>query len=228
MNELPDVPGLHAEPDQRSSDRDERSVKKERTGSSRTAIIASVVLSVLFSGVVTLSGLLIGKQAILELFGVSAESKKPDPYLVAIDDVKGMVQILADDVDALKSKQSELQESINTASFTAERASQRLTTLERFSSDLEKKIAEQKKIQQVAAAKPIAKPVPKPAPVIPVVLVSIRNIAGTSYVSLRDGLDDSDLLMPGDSWRGWTLVAADPSSKTASFTVAGKPQELRL
>ncbi len=228
MNELPDVPGLHAEPDQRSSDRNDPSVKKERTGSSRTAIIASVVLSVLFSGVVTLSGLLIGKQAILELFGVSAASKKPDPYLVAIDDVKGMVQILADDVDALKSKQSELTEALNTTSFTAERASQRLTALERFSSDLEKKIAEQKKIQQVAAAKPIAKPVPKPAPVIPVVLVSIRNIAGTSYVSLRDGLDDSDLLMPGDSWRGWTLVAADPSSKTASFTVAGKPQELRL
>jgi len=228
MNELPDVPGLHAEPDQRPLDRNSRTVKQERTGSSRTAIIASVVLSVLFSGVVTLSGLLIGKQAILELFGVSAESKKPDPYLVAIDDVKGMVQILADDVDALKSKQSELQESINAASFTAERASQRLTTLERFSSDLEKKIAEQKKVQQVAAAKPIVKPVPKPAPVIPVVLVSIRNIAGTSYVSLRDGLDDSDLLMPGDTWRGWTLVTADPSSKTASFTVAGKPQELRL
>lgn len=228
MNELPDVPGLHAEPDQRPLDRNSRTVKQERTGSSRTAIIASVVLSVLFSGIVTLSGLLIGKQAILELFGVSAESKKPDPYFVAIDEVKGMVKILADDVDAFKSKQTELAEALNTTSFTAERASQRLTALEHFSSDLEKKIAEQKKIQQAAAAKPVVKQMPKPAPIIPVVLVSIRNIAGTSYVSLRDGLDNSDLLMPGDTWRGWTLVAADPSSKKASFTVAGKPQELRL
>jgi hypothetical protein len=127
-----------------------------------------------------------------------------------------------------KLKQSELQENINAGNFATQKATQRLENLERFSSSLEQKIEQQKKVQQAAAAKPVVKAAPKPVPIIPVVLISIRNIAGTSYVSLRDGLDDSDLLMPGDTWRGWTLITADTATKSAIFTVAGKQQELRL
>lgn len=226
MNEFPDVPDLHAEPDESIRNRN-ISQRSNRKGFAWGGLV-TVVIAVLLAALVSVSVVLVGKDPIIALFGGTPDSQKPDPTKMAIEEVRGMVKLLADDMDALKLKQSELQEAINSGNFATQKTTQRLENLERFSSGLEQKIDQQKKIQQQEAAKKVVKAAPKPPPIIPVVLVSIRNISGTSYVSLRDGLDDSDLLMPGDSWRGWTLITADPMTKTAIFTVSGKQQELRL
>jgi hypothetical protein len=112
-----------------------------------------------------------------------------------------------------------------------DKLSLRVTNVERFSSDLEQKMAAQKKTQpiQVDARQKIITPAKPKAPVIiPLVLTSIRYQAGTPLVGVRDGLDQSELLMPGDSWRGWTLLDADPATRRARFKVAGTEQELRL
>lgn len=229
MNEFPELPevnSLHADPDETTRRRN-NTQSNPRNGSTKTAVIA-VMLSIVAALLISLTIAMLGKDPILQMFGLAPESKKPDPFKVAIEEMSGGVKQLADDLDTIKLKQSELQENINAGNFATQKATQRLENLERFSSSLEQKIEQQKKVQQAAAAKPVVKAAPKPVPIIPVVLISIRNIAGTSYVSLRDGLDDSDLLMPGDTWRGWTLITADTATKSAIFTVAGKQQELRL
>lgn len=227
-SELPDLPGITAEPELRSGVTNGAYTKR---GSSSAAIFTSsfvvLVLAIVISGAFTV----LGKDQLLVLVGAKSEESKPDKTAIAIQELSAQLQLFSQSLDEIKQKQEVFTSSVDANSFAIDKTALRVTNIERFTSDLEKRIAEHKRAQQIQTAaqkKQVTQAKPKPAPVIPVVLVSIRNQAGTTLVSLRDGLDKSDLLMPGDAWRGWTLIDADPSSKVARFKVNGQVQELRL
>ena len=227
--ELPDIEGIAAEPDARMIAGGNK--KMNAQGQSAAALVATgfivLILAVVISGAFTL----LGKDQLLVLLGAKSKEFQPDKTTLALQELGSQIQLFSQLVDELKQQQVALTASTDSASLDLTKLTQRVNNIERFTSDLEVRIAEHKKAQQLqvtAQKKQIAQAKPKPSPIIPVVLVSIRNQAGTPLVALRDGLDKSELLMPGDSWRGWTLLEANPSTKTARFKVAGNVQELRL
>lgn len=83
------------------------------------------------------------------------------------------------------------------------------------------------KAPHVPRPKP-AKASPPPAKVQPAELVSISSFGGMASVTLKVGTDVSDLMMPGDRFRDWEFVSADPRARMAVFEVAGQTRELRL
>lgn len=224
MNELPDIAGITPAPDERR----ERSISGRTPSVSWSTIVLAVFLCCLMTCVVSVSVTVLGKENIVELLGVKQAPKKPDATELAVQELTSQVTLMAQALDDLEKKQTTLYDNVNANSFELDRVTLGISDLKKFSSGLELKIAQQQKEQKLAAAKKIVKTIPKPPVIIPVVLVSIRNQAGTSLVALRDGMDRSELLMPGDAWRGWTLLEANPTTKIARFTVNGQTQELRL
>jgi regulator of replication initiation timing len=226
--ELPDLPGITPEPELRSgSDRH----KKTTRGLSSATVIASGFIVLILATAISATFTLLGKEQLMVWVGAKSEDSKPDKTTIAIQELSAQLQVFSRSLDEIKQKQTDLTSSVDTYAFEIDKTTVRLSNMERFASDLEKRIAEHKKAQQrqvAAQVNKVAQAKPKPAPIIPVVLISIRNQAGTPLVSLRDGLDKSELLMPGDSWRGWTLLDANPSSKIARFKVRDQVQELRL
>jgi hypothetical protein len=172
----------------------------------------------------------IGKAQILEWFGVAPQNEAPNKVAIAINEQKTQLQELSNLLDAAKKEFADLQALANTSEFEVNKLTLRVTNIERFASDLEQRLEQQKKAAQTIVQRPKRTQAvkPKSAPIIPVILVSIRNQAGTSLVSLRDGIDQSELLMPGDAWRGWRFLDVMPSGRSARFQVADKIQELSL
>lgn len=230
-NELPDIPGLTAEDDSRLGTETKQRAKPSRSGYSGVALFFTGLICIVVATVAGIYIPIITKDTLMVKLGGAPEVTLEAKMNVALDEQKMVIEELNQRLSKLDDALSNLTESSNAATFEVDKVSKRVTTIERFTSELENRIAEHRKKQQaemVQQQKKVAAAKPKPAPIIPLVLVSIREQAGTSLVALRDGLDRSDLLMPGDSWRGWKLIDADVAAKKARFQVAGKIQELTL
>lgn len=227
--ELPEIPGLNTDSESRIGT-SAHSSEKERAGYSMVSLVVTAFTAVILASAVAVYLTFTGRDAVLELLGVPPPEKKEVALAAAIHEQQTQLKLIADFLDDTKKDLAVLHADADSSTFNLNKVTQRVTNLERFSSDLEKKVADQKKAQQIAAEKKQASVVakPKPAPIIPLTLISIRTQAGVTLVALRDGLDKSDLLMPGDSWRGWTFLEADSAHKSARFQVAGKIQELQL
>ena len=227
--ELPDITdsenelSLHAE---------SRPPRKTNNGYSLAALMTTSFLTLLFAAGISLAFVVIGKDTLLLMVGVSVqEQKQPDKVTLLIEEQKAQLIQLSQLLDEAHTQLANLSGDVDANALNLNKVTLRVTTLETFTSGLETKIAEHQKAQQNQVAAPpkrFAQPKPKAIPVIPLVLLSIRSQSGTTLVALRDGFDTSELLIPGDSWHGWTLLEADPTTKIARFKVAGKVQELRL
>lgn len=229
ISELPNIDGITANEGSRIAN--DVSRHKESRAGSLTGLIATCFLSVMISAGVAIAVTLVGKDTLMTITGIDAESKQPNKFELAINEHARLIADIESSLQNAKKEIADLNAYSDSSAFEASKLTQRVTTIERFTSQLEKKIADHKQEQQrqvAAQVKRVAQAKPKPAPVIPMLLISIRNQAGTPLVSLRDGLDKSELLMPGDTWRGWTLLEADPDQKIARFHVNGNVQELRL
>lgn len=228
-SELPDIPGINTEGESRLSE-GYRKPTKVKTGYSIVSLVAIGFLSVVVATGSALAVTLIGKNELLVMLGAQAETKKEDAIAKAIQEQKSQLELLANSLDHANQSLADLQAYADARTIDMNKLTQRVFNVERFSSDLEKKIADQKKAQQFAVVqqKKAVAAKPKPVPIVPLTLVSIRTQAGTPLVALRDGLDKSELLMPGDTWRGWRFLDADSFLKSARFQVDGKVQELRL
>lgn len=227
--ELPDIPGFNTESDSRLTENHKPA--RAKSGYSLLSLLATGFVSVLLASIIALSLIIAGRDTILVLVGAASLEDQQEKLVIAVEEQAAQLRKLTASLEQYEGKTETVNNHIDATTFDVNKLTQRVTTIERFSADLERRIAESKKIHQAAVAqqnKKIDTTKPKPAPVVPVILVSIRNQAGTPLVSLKDGLDKSDLLMPGDSWRGWKFIDADLSTKTARFLVANKMQELRL
>lgn len=224
MNELPDIAGIAPAADERREQRaDNRAVSL-----SWNSILMAVFLSCLVTCAASVTITLVGKEKIAGLLGVKQAPEKPDATALAVQELTSQLTLMAQAFDDLEKMQTTLFGNVDANTFELDKVKLGISDLKKFSSGLELKIAQQQKEQKLAVAKKIVKTTPKPPAIIPVVLLSIRNQAGTSLVALRDGMDRSELLTPGDSWRGWTLLEANPTTKIARFNVNGQMQELRL
>ncbi|HWV14886.1 MAG TPA: hypothetical protein VN030_05585 [Cellvibrio sp.] len=224
MNKLPNIEGLQADPDAAVIPR--RETIKSQSKSSST-MLGGLVVAIVLSTVISMAITWAGRDVILQTFG-----GKPAPNPVAqlsgsFREIKDQTAKLSEDFDSLRQAQSAMKSELADIAFKNDKTTIRIENLERFASSLESQIEQQKK-QVVQAKKTQVKPQPKPQPIIPISLVSIRNMSGTPYVSVRDGLENSGLMMPGDVWHGWTLIDADPMNRTAMFMFNGSHQELRL
>lgn len=222
MQELPDIP-MSAE----------AQVPNRPMQSGRSSFPAASIGFAVISSFITLAicvGMVMkGSDSIKSLFGVKAEPRS-NPLVMAIEEVKAAQIRLSAEIDSLKESLVKAKSSMDDQSFASSKLETRTMNLERFVTALEDKIKEQKK-QAVVVQKEKEKAViakVQAEKLLPLILLSIRQQAGVPLVALRDGMETSELLMPGDSWRGWTFVDADPRTKIARFQVNGKPQELRL
>lgn len=228
-SELPDIPDFNTQSES-GLIAETKCTAKVRAGYSMVSLVVTVFVSVVLASGAALAITFIGKAQIFELFGVAVKTKTPNTLAIAIAERKMQLQELANLLDSAKKELTELHALANASEFEMNKLTLRVTNIERFASDLEQKLEQQKKaeqviVQRIKKTQPLK---PKPVPIIPIVLASIRNQAGTSLVSLRDGLDQSELLMPGDTWRGWRFLDVMPSGRSARFQVADKIQELSL
>jgi hypothetical protein len=222
MQELPDI--------ETTEEGDRSPIRALRTdysaGNARIWLFGFI--AILLSTAIAASITLIGRDSIISIFSQSTQ-EKPDPYQKKFDAVNAELLALKTGLDSVQRSLERETENVSTQAFEQSKIEQRLTVVERFASDLEQTI---KKQQMAQARQPAQKNVvvakPKPAPVIPPVLISIRNISGVTYVALRDGLNESELLMPGDTWKGWTFLDADHFRKVATFRYQGTVRELAL
>ena len=198
----------------------------DNTGNARIWLFGFI--AILLSTAIAASITLIGRDSIISIFSQSTQ-EKPDPYQKQFDAVNAALLALKTDLDNVQRALKSETENASAQIFEQSKIEQRLTVVERFASDLEQTI---KKQQMAQARQPVQKNVvvakPKPVPVIPPVLISIRSISGVTYVALRDGLNESELLMPGDTWKGWTFLDADHFRKVATFRYQGTVRELTL
>jgi Skp family chaperone for outer membrane proteins len=196
----------------------------KRTAGAWLSAFVAIVLSAAIAVGITLTG----RDRILSAFG-SSLPKQPDPYQQHFDAINAALSAMKTDLDSVQRSLKSETENASAHAFEQSKIEQRLTVIERFATDLEQRVKTHQAatVRQPAPKKPVVAK-PKPAPVIPPVLVSIRNISGVTYVALRDGLDESDLLMPGDTWKGWTFIEADHFRKVATFRYQDSVRELAL
>lgn len=228
VSELPDIPGVSASPEARIAN--EYRKPRARAGYSLASVLLVAFFTLALAVGASLAMTIMGKDAVLGLFGVQPKPKEPDRVSIALEDHRNQLEQLSGLIESTKESLVELRSHADSKAFDLDKLTQRVTTVERFAAGLDQKIESQKKAQQALAqqAKKAVPVKPKPAPIIPIVLVSVRNQGGVPLVSLREGMDTSELLMPGDSWRGWRLLDASPSAKSARFQVSGQVQELYL
>lgn len=227
MNSLPDIETFVLPEEDELAARHARATRQKSSGTVNPWI-GTFVVGVL-AVVVSVGAVLVGKDQLLTWLGAAPEAK-PDLVAIALKEHDGKLKTL----DTLVGELTESYESVSgratTHSEEITAVSLRLKETESKIDVLAKKYTEQQKAQQAAAAKPIVKAASTRVslPVNPVFLISIRSLSGTPLVSLRQGAERSELLRPGDTWKGWTLEDADVMRKTARFTVGNKTQELRL
>lgn len=225
--DIQELPSIAAEPSAPVAPRREN-VKS--IGLSLSVLLTSGFILLLLSGLISGAFTLIGKNQLMLWLGEQPKAAQPDKTAIAIEEMTSQLILFSQILDDMKLEQTRLKTAADNNDNGMVKLTQRVTNVERFTSELELRIVEQKKAsQKQVVVQPKPKPVkPKAETIIPLVLISIRNQAGTPLVALRDGLENSELLMPGDTWRGWTLLEANQSAKTARFRVAGREEELRL
>lgn len=227
MNSLPDIDSFVLPDEDEVAARHARAARQK---SSRTLNpwIGTFVVGVL-AVIVSVSAVVIGKDQLLTWIGAAPEAQ-PDVVAIALQQHDGALKTL----DVLVNELTERYErvSVRTTEHSDELGvvSQRVQATELKIDALAKQYTAQQKAREAAAAKPsIMSPSARISlPVSPVFLISIRSLSGTPLVSLRQGVERSELLRPGDTWKGWTLEDADVMRKTARFSVGNKTQELRL
>lgn len=230
MNPI-ELPELQNDIAERSSQRLRVRDNAAPTTLSITTLVIGALVVVLLGAAISGAFTLAGKEQLRQWMGIKPVAPQPDPTAIAVQALGAQLAQLSQLLDNVKHMQLGLSTQANNLGTDLDKLSLRVTNIERFASNLEQKMAAQKKAQPIqvgAQPKKITPTQPKAPAIIPLVLTSIRYQAGTPLVGVRDGLDQSELLMPGDSWRGWTLLDADPATRRARFKVAGTEQELRL
>jgi hypothetical protein len=194
-------------------------------------IVLAIFLSVIFSTFI--SGALIfsetAKENVLSLFGVSPE-QQPDPLLPIH---KRIDQLIADHnhaVDLINADLSLLNKALYDTNASKETLTNRIIAIEKnvatFRNETAKKMEAQKQ-SLIAAQKAKVAAAAKPnEPVNTVSIVSVRGWGNTGFVTLKEGLDYSELLTVGDSWRGWLVLSVDANARKATFRVQDQVKEL--
>ena len=201
----------------------------ESSSTSKAALFFAVLIAIAASVGVAAWFTIVGKSELLSMVGLPVD-RPVDHNAEAILELRDMLKMFATQLDGLAASIKKLEEDIIRQKETEQKLSTRVDDLAKFASGLEIKIEDEKREVQRKNAAVIKSSVAKIAEtkIIPLTLVSIRYQGGLPCVSLRDGLESSSLLMPGDEWRGWEFVTADPAKRTANFRVQGKLQELFL
>lgn len=200
-----------------------RTTKKSGVNS---GLLLTVFFSILFSVVVSVSLVLVGKDNVLAVFGIKPEAK-PDPLIPIREEIaKQQTELLALQ-KSLQEEVSIIKSTIGENAKAGELLTNRIIVIEKsiatYRNDLEAKIANQEKIITTQKAKVTAKP---KEPLHPISIVSIRGWGNSGFVSIKQGLDYSDLLAIGDTWRGWQLVDVDTEARKATFLYQGQTKVL--
>lgn len=218
MNELPDIPGFsHVKP----------SVPPTKHSNRSIGMVLSVFIAVLMSSAITVTCVLIGKEKILTVFGY-IEPPKPDILLPVNKKIEEVETAQIEFIQSVSSQIQSLKSEVETNSLKKDQLNTRLSLLENSTSEFRQEIhakitAERKKQQAIVRQQTQVQPKPI---IAPVTIVSIRGWGNESYVTLKEGLDYSELLAVGDSWRGWTLLSADTNSRKATFRVQDQVKDL--
>lgn len=151
------------------------------------------------------------KAEVLEVVGVKGQiERRVNPLEPIISELKTtndqQAESIAELSQQLASLRSELNERVDVQSMAGDKLSTRLTTLERFTSDLSLKVDEQKKRAVIAQKAVSQKPIETPKPKLTVSVNSVRSINGTYWVSLRTPSESSPLLTLQDQWRGLKVL----------------------
>jgi hypothetical protein len=226
VQELPEFPNDNTE---RIAIPEKRNTSVEKSGKLNLVLMVflSVILSTLISGSLIFSDT--AKDRVLSVFGIQPE-QKPDPLLPIRNQI---TQLLADQQqvnDSLKKELSDVRVALSNSDISRETLINRIVTIEKnsaaFRNETVKKLEAQKQ-SLVAAQKAKAAAAAKPKePVNPVSIVSVRGWGNTGFVTLKEGLDYSELLTVGDSWRGWHVLSVDANARKATFRVHDQVKEL--
>lgn len=151
------------------------------------------------------------KAEVLEIVGVKGQiERRVNPLEPIFSELKTtndqQAESIAELGQQLASLRSELNERVEVQSMAGDKLSTRLTTLERFASDLSVKVDEQKKRAVIAQKAVSQKPIETPKPKLTVSVNSVRSINGTYWVSLRTPSESSPLLTLQDQWRGLKVL----------------------
>ena len=197
-------------------------MRQRGSASSTLSIMLSVVLSLItiLGLVLVLKGQLKQWLEIPDTQQLNQIQEKLNTLSAAMDE---RISLLDKKVNHQLTINQQLEDGIQQVRASQDRIGKELSIAKNEKVALEEKLNQQKQQQRIKQSQ--AKPENSPAHVL---LVSVRNLGGLPYVSLRDGLDTSPLLAKGDVWREWELVDADPMRRRAIFTVRGKAMELSL
>ncbi len=151
------------------------------------------------------------KAEVLEIVGVKGQvERRVNPLEPIISELKTtndqQAESIAELGQQIASLRSELNDRVDVQSLAGDKLSTRLTTLERFASDLSVKVDEQKKRAVIAQKAASQKPIEPPKPKVTVSVNSVRSINGTYWVSLRTPSESSPLLTLQDQWRGLKVL----------------------
>ncbi len=225
VQELPEFPNDNTE---RIAIPEKRNTSVEKSGKLNLVLMVflSVILSTLISGTLIFSDT--AKDKVLSVFGIQPD-QKPDPLLPIRNQI---TQLLADQHqvnDSLKKELSDIRIALSNSDMSRETVINRIVTIEKnmatFRNETVKKLEDQKKILAIQKAKTLAAAKPK-EPVNTVSIVSVRGWGNTGFVTLKEGLDYSELLTVGDSWRGWQVLSVDANTRKATFRVHDQVKEL--
>lgn len=245
MNQLPDIPGDVQEVDFRLDDINSESTKQRsrdsrtvRKGYSFIALIIVSLISVALSAVITIVLVITGKDTLLQWYGIAPAVPQSHINAQAIDAlttnatrVDAELETVREGLDALVATLSTLRTGAEALSDRIDQSFARIDTLKDDVAAKLEKIKEDAEAEKKARAARTVSLAPRPAastPAVPVTLISVRNSAGTPLAALREGMNKSHLLMPGETWNGWTLLDANPANRSATFSVSGAIKELYL
>jgi hypothetical protein len=229
QDELPDFPNDNTD---RIVPTEKRNSVVEKSGVPNVILIIflSVTLSTLISGSLIFSDKEKITENVLSVFGIKPEQKQ-DPLLPVNNRIDQLVTEQQRDYDSLKTELSDLKKALTDTDASREILTHRIVAIEKnvatFRNETIKKFEAQKNTIAIQRAKAVAATKPKEV-VNLVTIVSIRGWGNAGFVTLKEGLDYSDLLAVGDAWRGWTLLSVDANARKAIFSINGHTKELVL
>lgn len=215
----------------------ESMVQNSNSGSSGGGVLVlfiSVCLATLAA--VTVSFLMASterKTEVLEIVGVKAQAERRvnplEPLIAELKTAQDQQEkSIADLKQNLAALQSDLDDKQSASSVANDKLAMRLTTLERFTSDLSLKVDDQKKRTVIAQKAAAQKPIETPKPTIPVSLNSVRSINGTYWISLRTASESSPLLTLQDQWRGLRVLEVNYQQGSVVLSNNGVTQILSI
>ena len=152
----------------------------------------------------------------------------PRPAPSALEQLESRVGAIESDLKSLHSKQD--QQFTQLENLRAETVTLK-TEISGYDSSITSLSSRVEKLDKRLrlAAKPAAPKKPEAAPLpSAVALVSVRSYSGKVGITLRQNSEYSPMVLVGQSWRGWTLLNADPTSRQALVSASGRTQTLSL